>query len=115
MKTNGMDGKRKRLLLVSTRIFWPADVGHKILLYNYCRGLYDQYHYDIYVCSFLEYGQAFSNEDKPYFIKKVFQARKPGVLEKPEISSDILLPGDTDGHFKAHYITADITGRGSKS
>lgn len=81
MKTNGMDGKRKRLLLVSTRIFWPADVGHKILLYNYCRGLYDQYHYDIYVCSFLEYGQAFSNEDKPYFIKKVFQARKPGVLE----------------------------------
>ncbi|MBR5376271.1 MAG: glycosyltransferase, partial [Lachnospiraceae bacterium] len=74
-------GKRKRLLLVSTRIFWPADVGHKILLYNYCRGLYDHYQYDIYVYTFLEYGQDFDEKDKPYFIKKVIRARLPGRLQ----------------------------------
>ncbi len=74
-------GQRKRLLLVSTRLFWPADTGHKILLYHYCRGLYDHYHYDIYMYSFLEYGQGFCEEDKPYFIKKVFLARLPGYLQ----------------------------------
>lgn len=80
-------GKRKRLLLVSTRIFWPADVGHKILLYNYCKGLYDHYHYDIYVYSFLEYGQSFCEKDKPYFIKKMFPAVQPGY---PQIVGNIV-------------------------
>ncbi len=80
-------GKRKRLLIVSTRIFWPADVGHKILLYNYCRGLYDYYHYDICVYSFLEYGQSFCEKDKPYFIKKVFSAKLPGI---PQSTGNII-------------------------
>lgn len=71
---------RKRLLLVSTRIFWPTDAGHKILLYNYCKGLYDHYNYDIYMYSFLEYGQTGQDEDRPYFIKKVFTAGQPGHL-----------------------------------
>ena len=75
-------GKRKRLLLISTRIFWPADVGHKILLYNYCKGLYDQYNYDIYVYSFLEQGQSYCEEDRPYFIKRVFLAKHPDHLQK---------------------------------
>ena len=75
-------GQRKRLLLISTRIFWPLYDGHRILLYNYCRGLYDHYHYDIYMYSFLEYGQCDYEEDKPYFIKEIYEARQPGYPEK---------------------------------
>ncbi len=72
--------ERKSLLLISTRIFWPADVGHKILLFNYCRGLYDLYGYDIHVYSFFEYGQHYNEADRPYFIKSVTGAKKPGKL-----------------------------------
>jgi hypothetical protein len=75
-------GGRKRLLLVSTRIFWPAHAGHRILLYNYCRGLHDQYHYDIYMYSFLEHGQSYIEKDKPGFIKEVFTADQPGRPEQ---------------------------------
>ena len=85
---NKSSGKRKRLLLVSTRIFWPMDAGHKILLYNYCKGLYDHYNYDIYMYTFLEYGQIFCEEKKPYFIKEVFLAKKPGYLQ---IAKNIIL------------------------
>ncbi len=74
-------GKRKRLLLVSTRLFWPTDAGHKILLYNYCRGLYEHYGYDIYMYSFMEYGQNYHEAEKPYFIKDVFTASRPGLLK----------------------------------
>ncbi len=74
-------GQRKQLLLVSTRLFWPADAGHRILLYNYCRGLCDNYHYDIYMYSFLEYGQHYEEKEKPYFIKKVFLAKQPGFFD----------------------------------
>ena len=84
MEQSGMPdakGRRKRLLLVSTRLFWPADAGHRILLYNYCRGLCDHYHYDIYMYSFLEYGQCYDEKDKPYFIKKVYKASQPGKLQ----------------------------------
>ena len=72
---------RKRLLLVSTRIFWPTDAGHKVLLYHYCKGLYEQYHYDIYMYSFLEYDQKPGEEDKPYFIKRIFLAKQPRYLQ----------------------------------
>ena len=75
-------GRRKRLLLISTRIFWPSYAGHRILLYNYCRGLYDHYHYDIYMYSFLEYDQYGYEKDKPYFIKEIFEALQPGYHEK---------------------------------
>ena len=81
MMESGSSGMRKRLLLVSTRIFWPPDVGHKILLYNYCRGLYDEYGYDIYLYTFLESGQTFSKEGRPYFIKEMYPAIQPGRLQ----------------------------------
>lgn len=62
----------KKLLFITTRLFWPTDSGRKVSLYYYCKGLHEQYDYDIYVYSFLEAGQ--NNEllkSKPDFIKDV--------------------------------------------
>lgn len=74
--------KRKKLLFVTTRLFWPTDEGHKVLLYNYCRGLYACYHYDIYLYSFLEPGQNPDKYDKPEFIKQIYIARPLDTMQK---------------------------------
>lgn len=73
---------RKKLLFVTTRLFWPTDEGHKVLLYNYCKGLCEIYNYDIYLYSFLEEGQDPEKGDKPDFIKKIFIARHLSTSRK---------------------------------
>lgn len=47
----------KRLVFITTRLFWPADSGRKVSLYHYCKGLHEQLGYDVYVYAFLEGGQ----------------------------------------------------------
>lgn len=73
----------KRLLFITTRLFWPADSGRKVSLYYYCQGLQLKYGYDVYIYSFLEHGQ--SNNllaEKPNFIKKVEVAAKISRIDK---------------------------------
>lgn len=66
----------KKALLISTRIFWPADDGRKVVLYNYCKGLCEQLGYDVFVYSFLEGGQTSADALKrPSFIKDVRVAK----------------------------------------
>ncbi len=65
---------RKKLLFFTTRLFWPTDEGHKVLLHNYCKGLYDSYNYDIYLYSFLEKGQDPKSGKVPYYIKEIHPA-----------------------------------------
>lgn len=65
---------RKKLLFFTTRLFWPTDEGHKVLLHNYCKGLYGSYNYDIYLYSFLEKGQKPESEKAPYYIKEIHPA-----------------------------------------
>lgn len=80
---NMRDKMRKKLLFFTTRLFWPTDEGHKVLLHNYCRGLYDFYNYDIYLYSFLEPGQ--NPEDKakwPKYIKRIDVAKPIGTMRK---------------------------------
>lgn len=48
---------RNKVLFITTRLFWPADSGRKVVLYNYCKGLHDQLGYDVDVFSFLEGNQ----------------------------------------------------------
>ena len=75
--------KTKKLLYITTRIFWPTDSGRKVSLYYYCKGLHEKYNYEIYVYSFLEAGQ---NSDlikeKPDFIKCVNLAQPIGKFSK---------------------------------
>ena len=73
----------KKLLFITTRLFWPTDSGRKVGLYYYCKGLNEKFGYDIYLYSFLEAGQ---NQEmiksKPTFIKNVQIAKKINVIDK---------------------------------
>lgn len=73
---------RKKLLFVTTRLFWPTDEGHKVLLYNYCKGLSEIYDYDIYLYSFLEEGQDPNDGKTPAFIKRIYTAKHPSMGQK---------------------------------
>ena len=62
----------KKLLFITTRLFWPIDSGRKASLYYYCKGLHDVYGYEIYLYSFFESGQTHELiKSKPYFIKEI--------------------------------------------
>lgn len=75
--------KNKKLLFVTTRLFWPTDSGRKLSLYYYCKGIHEKYNCDIYIYSFLEVGQAEADmEEKPEFIKEVRLASPIGKAEK---------------------------------
>lgn len=74
---------RKKVLFVTTRLFWPADSGRKVVLYNYCKGLHDQLGYDVYVYSFLEGDQSpVDAAEFPEFIEDVRLASSLGVSSK---------------------------------
>lgn len=74
---------RKKLLFITTRLFWPTDSGRKLSLYYYCKGLHKKYNCDIYIYSFLEAGQTKADiEKKPEFIKEVRLALPIGKGEK---------------------------------
>lgn len=73
----------KRLLFITTRLFWPTDSGRKVSLYYYCKGLAERYGYDIYVYSFLEGGQTPGMlADKPDFLREVRLAKHVNMIGK---------------------------------
>lgn len=62
----------KKLVFITTRLFWPADSGRKVSLYHYCKGLHEQLGYDVYVYAFLEGGQSAEKAfPHPGFLKDV--------------------------------------------
>jgi glycosyltransferase len=74
---------RRKLLFITTRLFWPTDSGRKLSLYYYCKGIYEKYNCDIYIYSFLESGQTVVDlKDKPDFIKEVKIASPITLVEK---------------------------------
>lgn len=75
--------KNKKLLFVTTRLFWPTDSGRKLSLYYYCKGIHEKYNCDIYIYSFLESGQTEKDiGKKPEFIKDVRLAKPIGKIDK---------------------------------
>lgn len=72
----------KKLLFITTRVFWPTDSGRKYSLYHYCKGLYDKFGYEIYLYSFLEDYSKTNYEPMPYFIKELRLAKKIGKVTK---------------------------------
>jgi len=72
----------KRLLFVTTRLPWPANSGRRTSLYHYCRGLHDEYGYEVSLFTFPEWDQERSDRDKPPFISRVHFAAPIGRLTK---------------------------------
>lgn len=75
----------KRIVFITTRIFWPADSGRKVSLWHYCQGLHDRLGYDIYVYAFLEGDQTAAEADvHPDFIRGVRVAEPIAKVTKAE-------------------------------
>ena len=68
--------RMKKLLFITTRLFWPIDSGRKVSLYYYCKGIHEAYGYEIYLYSFLESGQTEKLvQEKPDFIRDIKLAK----------------------------------------
>lgn len=73
----------KKLVFITTRLFWPADSGRKVSLYHYCEGLHEQLGYEVYVYSFLEGDQRVGDAERhPCFIADVRVAKSIGGCTK---------------------------------
>lgn len=72
----------KRLLFVTTRLPWPTNSGRRTSLYHYCRGLHEEYGYEVSLFAFPEWDQERSDKDKPPFISRVHFATPIGRLTK---------------------------------
>lgn len=48
---NGRIDMQKKLLYLTSRVFWPTKSGHEVHIYNYCRALKEKYGYcvDVYI------------------------------------------------------------------
>ena len=100
----------KKLLFITTRLFWPIDSGRKVSLYYYCKGLHEVYGYDIYLYSFLESGQTERLvHEKPDFIRDVRLA-KP--ISKPTKVANLLVKSAICGwpfQNAIYYNKANVT------
>lgn len=68
--------RMKKLLFITTRLFWPIDSGRKVSLYYYCKGIHEVYGYEIYLYSFLESEQTEKLvQEKPDFIRDIKLAK----------------------------------------
>ncbi|WP_312433466.1 glycosyltransferase family 4 protein [Lacrimispora sp.] len=72
---------QKKLLFITSRLLWPIDGGRKMSLNYYCKGLHEQFGYDIYLYCFLENGQHY-DEQYPDYIKNVYIADEVQTSEK---------------------------------
>lgn len=85
----------KKIVFITTRLFWPADSGRKVSLYHYCKGLHEQLGYEVYVYSFLEGDQrAEDAERNPGFVAGVRVAEPVGAATKlRNLASALPRPG----------------------
>lgn len=78
---DNVESKRKRLLFLSTRIFWKMEGGHQYEIYHYLRGLDKVYGYDIFVYTFVEDKKRENNINIPDFVKEVRYAKSIGIID----------------------------------
>lgn len=105
---------RKKVLFVTTRLFWPADSGRKVVLYNYCKGLHDQLGYDVYVYSFLEGDQTAADAAKlPDFIEDIRLASSIDVISKMKNLLKTIL--DRNASFQSALFWSDDNAKAIRS
>ena len=78
----------KKLLYITSRVFWPTKSGHEVHIYNYCKALNEKYGYcvDVYILDKKsEIDNAISS--KPSFINNVFSGKS---ISKLDIISNLI-------------------------
>lgn len=71
----------KKLLYITSRVFWPTKSGHEVHIYNYCRALNEKYRYcvDVYILDKKsEIDKA--AQDKPNFIRNIIAGKNISKL-----------------------------------
>lgn len=72
----------KKLLYITSRVFWPTKSGHEVHIYNYCKALNEKYGYfiDVYIIDKKNVIDC-AISDKPYFIHNVFSGKDISKLD----------------------------------
>lgn len=79
---------QKKLLYITSRVFWPTKGGHEMHILNYCRALYEKYSYIVDVYIFEEDKAVYkAANDKPGFIRNVICGNR---ITKQDIVRNIL-------------------------
>lgn len=73
--------KKKKLLYISNRIFWPPMGGHEVETFHYCRGLHEKFEYeiDVFVFDDIEKDKITT---KPSFLNDIYFADKISFATK---------------------------------
>lgn len=72
----------KKILFLNTRLFYPTIGGRQVVLYNYCKGLHEQFGFDIDVITFLDHGDEKYLEQQPDFVKIQRVLKQGNIFEK---------------------------------
>lgn len=72
---------QKKLLYITSRVFWPTKSGHEVHIYNYCKALKEKYEYciDVYILDNLQTIEL-SQSSKPDFIRNIICGKKISKL-----------------------------------
>ena len=72
---------QKKLLYITSRVFWPTKSGHEVHIYNYCKALKEKFGYciDIYILDNPEIIES-SRSSKPDFIRNIICGKKVSKL-----------------------------------
>lgn len=68
---------QKKILYLTSRVFWPTKSGHEVHIYNYCRALNEKYGYcvDVYIFEDQKNVEA-ALKDKPAFLRNIICGEK---------------------------------------
>lgn len=72
----------RKVLYVVTREFYPMLGGREVVLFNYCKGLYEKYDCSIDLFCFSDSAEGIKVQKDLNFINQVYQARRPTFIPK---------------------------------
>lgn len=72
----------KKILYIVTREIYPMVGGREVVLYNYCKGLYEGYECSVDLFCFGNTYKSTIDQENLYFINKVYYVKGPNILKK---------------------------------
>lgn len=72
----------QRILYITTREIYPITGGREVVLYNYCKGLYEKYNCEIDLFCFGSSEASSKEQEQLEFVNKAFHANRPNKINK---------------------------------